>query len=420
MFSDIARFGAAPVSYPDSGESPANFTFNFDANVPDEDVYPLDDLIDAHQEAVRRYGARALEYTMYDVDRSNQILYPPSYDKLIKELLLGNGNLREQIAAWVTSRQGVTGLGADNVILTPGSVGAIGLVIEALIDEGDVAFVESLTFMPPMQYIAMRGGSVRPVALDEDGMDMDALEEAVKEAIAQGKRPKLVYVVATFQMPTGVCTSLERRRRLLELADRYDFMILEDNVYGDLRFYGEPIPTMLSMDTVGRVIQVHTFSKNVAPGLRLGWATASAPIINAMSAVRRDQGINLWASLAMSIYMEGGRLDAHLDRILPHYRHKLDVTVECLHEHCEPYVNFRRPDGGYFVWLALADGVDWEAARLNAQEHGILFRPGERFLGADMQEHGRGFFRLAFSHPPEAELRRGIAALGEALAKAAV
>lgn len=413
MFSNIARSGP-PLFYPDP---PVPVTFNFDQNVPDEDTFPIDDLLAVHEEVLKRDGGRALEYISFGRDeKTDRILYLSTYI----ELVLGNTGLREEVAKWLMRRQGVKDLVADSIILASGSVAAVGLAIDALIDDGDVAFVEASTFPYALRYFEMRGAHIRPVPLDAEGMDMEALEEALKEARAQGRRPKMVYIIPTFQMPTSACTSLERRRRLLELADEYDLVVIEDNVYGDLRYSGDSIPTLLSLDTAGRVLQTHSFSKILVPGIRLGWAAARPEMIAGLAAVRQDLGVSQWTSRAMALYLERDMLDPHLERILPHYRHKLEVTVETLRQHCEPYVSFNVPDGGYFLWLTLAEGVDWEKARLGAQENGILFRPGERFMGPDRREVGQGHFRLAFSHVREDEIRRGIAALGEAMAKAAI
>src|SRR6185437_9130672 len=178
-------------------------------------------------------------------------------------------------------------------------------------------------------------------------------------------------------------------------------IVLEDNVYGDLRYSGDPIPTLLSLDRAGRVLQAHSFSKVVMPGLRLGWMAGTPAAIAPLAAVRQDLGVSQWTSRAMTLYLQRGRLDAHIEEVKDHYRSKRDLVADLLREHCEPYVSFRVPDGGYFMWVNLADGVDWEKAQTYAMENGVAFRPGERFMGPDRKETGKGHFRLAFSHPKE-------------------
>ena len=413
MYSDIARSGP-PLFYPDP---PSPVTFNFDQNLPDEDTFPLEEILALHKEVLDRDMGRALEYISFGYDKdTDRILYLPTYI----ELVLGNTELREELAKWLMSRQGAKGLVADSVMLTSGSVAGVGLAINALVDEGEGVFVEASTFPYALRYFEMRKARIRPVPVDADGMDVDALEEALREARAAGIRPKMIYIIASFQMPTGVCTSLERRRRILELADEYDLIVLDDNVYGDLRYSGEPIPTLLALDTAGRVVQTHSFSKILAPGLRLGWAASTPELIAGLAAVRQDLGVSQLTSRVMALYLQRGRLDPHIEEVKELYRRKRDLAAESLRKYCGPWVSFDVPDGGYFMWVAVAEGVDWEKVKAGAQENGVAFRPGERFMGPDMAviEEGPRYFRLAFSHAKEAEIERGIAAIGEAIAKA--
>ena len=197
-------------------------------------------------------------------------------------------------------------------------------------------------------------------------------------------------------------------------------VVLDDNVYGDLRYTGDDIPTLLALDDAGRVLQAHSFSKIVMPGLRLGWMAGNPEMIAGLAAVRQDLGMSQWTSRAMAVYLQRGRLDEHIEEVKPFYRRKRDLTAQGLREHCSPYVKFTPPDGGYFMWVELAEGVDWDKARQYAVENGVAFRPGERFVGPDMKETGKKYFRLAFSHVKESELERGLEALGEAIHKAAL
>jgi 2-aminoadipate transaminase len=410
VVSDIARSGP-PLFFPDP---PVPVTFNFDQGVPAEETFPIDDFLELHEEVIRRDHGRALEYISMGWDEEHdRVLYLSTY----VELVLGNTDCRDQVAQWISRRQGLSGIGADNIILTSGSVQAVALAINATINKGDTVYVEAGTFPYALRYLEMRGAMIRPVPVDDDGMDTEALAGALAETKAAGGRPKMVYTIATFQLPTGACTSLPRRLQLLELAEEYDLVVLEDNVYGDLRYSGEPLPTLLSLDTNGRVIQDHSFSKVCAPGIRLGWAAASEELIGAMAAVRQDLGVSQWTARAMAEYLRRGKLDPHIDKINAVYRSKRDVAAAAVREHCGEYVTFNVPDGGFYLWLEISDKVDWEKARDLAQQHGVAFRPGERFMGPDMSEVGKGYIRLAFCHVPENEIRRGIAVLGEAITK---
>src|SRR5216683_307566 len=356
LFSDIAQSGP-PLFFPDP---PVPVTFNFDQGVPAEETFPLDDLEALHKEILDRDEGRAMEYISMGYDRERgQILYLPTYI----ELVLGNTGLREELASWLNRKNDRTDLTADGIILTTGSVHAIALAINAFVNAGDGVLVEATTFPYALRYFEMRGAEIQPVAIDGDGMRMDDLEDQLRALRNRGARPKMVYIVATFQLPTGVCTSLARRRRLLELADEYDLVILEDNIYGDLRYSGEPIPTLLALDTSGRVLQSHGFSKIVAPALRLGWIAGPADAVAGLAAVRQDLGVSQWTARAMAEYMARGRLDPHIEQVNGVYRQKRDVAAAAVRKYCLPQVSFEVPDGGFYLWLELADGVNWERAR---------------------------------------------------------
>ncbi len=413
MFSDIARSGP-PLFFPDP---PVPVTFNFDQGVPAEETFPIADLEALHDEILERDQGRALEYISFGFDTdSDRILYLSTY----VELVLGNTELRRQVADWLVARQGLAGQDPDGIILTSGSVQAIALAVNALVEAGDGVMVEASSFPYALRYFQMRGANIRPVAIDGDGIDVDDMEVALQQMRAAGVRPKMLYVIATFQLPTGVCTSLPRRRRLLELAEEYDFVILEDNIYGDLRYSGDALPTLLSLDTTGRVLQSHGFSKIVAPALRLGWVAGRPDLVAGLAAVRQDLGVSQWTCRVMAEYLARGMLDPHIDKINAVYRSKRDVAAEAVREHCSPWVTFDLPDGGFYLWLRISDQVDWEKARVAAENAGVAFRPGERFMGPDMAEQGQQYIRLAFSHVTEPEIRRGVAALGEAIAGAAL
>lgn len=410
--SDIARSGP-PLFFPDP---PVPVTFNFDQGIPDEDTFPLKDLEQLHNEILERDQGRAMEYiSMGWDDEANRIVYLSTYI----ELVLGNTELREQLAAWLNKRNDRTDLEADNLILCSGSVQGIALAINALVDSGDGVLVEAATFPYALRYFQMRGADIRPVAVDDDGIDTDALERTLRKMREDGVRTKFLYIVATFQLPTGVSTSLARRRRILELAEEYDFLILEDNIYGDLRYSGEPIPTLLSLDTAGRVLQSNGFSKTVAPALRLGWIAGNKELIAGLAAVRQDLGVSQWTSRVLAEFVRRGLFDEHIDHVNKVYRRKRDVAAEAVRQHCEPYVTFSVPDGGFYLWLTLSEDVDWEKARLAAEASGIAFRVGERFMIEKDGTNGHRYVRLAFSHVGDDELRRGIAALGEAIRGAA-
>jgi 2-aminoadipate transaminase len=406
--SDIARSGP-PLFFPDP-TTPV--TFNFDQGVPAEETFPLAELAQLHDQILERDGGRAMEYISMGYDEESQkVLYWPTYI----ELVLGNTELRNELAGWLNQTNGRSDLEANNIILTSGSVQAIALAINALVNAGDGVLVEAATFPYALRYFEMRGADVRPVAVDADGLDTDSLERQLAALRADGVAPKMLYIVATFQLPTGVSTTLERRRRILELAEEYDFLILEDNIYGDLRYSGEPIPTLLALDTNGRVLQSNGFSKTVAPALRLGWMTANAEMIEGLAAVRQDLGVSQWTCRVMAEYVRRGLLDKHIESVNEVYRRKRDVAAEAVREYCGQWVSFDLPDGGFYLWLALSEDVDWDKVVSAAAESGVAFRAGERFMIDKEGQPAQQYIRLAFSHVSDDELRRGIAELGKAI-----
>ena len=405
LFSELALNGP-PLFFPDADST---ITFNFDQGLAAEETFPLQELQDLAGEILDRDGGRALEYITFGFDAANdQIIYLPTYI----ELVLGNTELREQLRTWVGEKNSRPDLTAESFIVTSGSVQAIAMAMTAFLSPGEGALVEAATFPYAMRFMEMRGADVRPVAIDRDGIDVADLERQILRLEADGIRPKLLYVIPTFQLPTCVVTPLERRHRIIELAHEHEMVVVEDSVYADLRYDGDPVPSLLSMDDSGLVIQSHGFSKIVAPALRLGWMTGSPEMIAGLAAVRQDLGVSQWMCRVMAEFMRQGRLDPHIERANAVYRRKRDVAVNAVREHCAPYVGFDQPSGGFFLWLRMSDDVDWARARSSAEAAGVMCRPGEVFMGRD---DGQRHLRLAYSHVADHEIERGIRALGEAI-----
>jgi len=393
LYSAAARSGP-PLFFPDP-EVPVSF--NFDQGLAAPESFPQADLLRLAHKIIDRDGAAALEY------------FDPATG--YEELVFGFRGLREQLAARYAAREGRS-LDPRGLILSSGSVQAIALAINGYLEPGDVAVVESASFPYAIRFMEMAGAEVRSVPVDADGMDVDALDRLLAALAAEGRRVKLVYTIATFQLPTGAELSLARRRQLLALAERWNFMVLEDNVYGELRFAGEAQPSLLALDTSGRVMQCNAFSKTVAPGLRLGWMAGAPEAIAALAAVRQDLGVSQWLSRLMAEFLAEGLFDPHLERACALYGAKCAAAVQSLREHCGDYVRFREPHGSFYLWLEIDERVDWPRAAALAARQGIFFRPGERFMG---ESDGRQYLRLAYSHVDEQVIRDGIARLGAIL-----
>lgn len=397
LYSKTASSGP-PLFFPDP-EYPTHF--NFDQGLAAPETFPKDDLLRLSQEILARDGADALEY--FDARTGYE------------EMTFGYKGLREQVARRILAKQG-RDVGPRGVILTSGSVQAIALAASAYVDPGDVVIAEGASFPYALRFMETAGAEIRAVPLDDDGMDVDALERLLASLTAAGKKVKLVYTIPTFQMPTNTEMPLRRREKLLALAARYRFVVLEDNVYGELRFAGEPLPTLLSLDTSGLVIQTGSFSKAVVPGIRLGWMAGPPDAIAALAAVRQDLGTSQWTARVMTEFLARDMLDPHLEKVTAVYRSKCKVAADAVRQHCGNYVRFRQPQGSFYLWLEIDDQVDWPRAADLAARKGIFFRPGQRFMDST---DGRQFLRFAYSHVSEQVISDGIARLGEILRRCA-
>ena len=243
---------------------------------------------------------------------------------------------------------------------------------------------------------------------------IESLEQQLKALKAAGSRMKLLYTISTFHMPTGAVLSEERRSRLIELAQEWQFVILEDSVYAEIRYDGAPASSLLGLDSSGLVIQAHGFAKILAPGIRLGWACGHREMIEALVAARSDFGVSQLMCRVMAELLSQGVLDEHIDKINAVYRRKRDFAAEALKKYCGKWVTFEIPRGGMYFWLRLRSDINPSMVQQQWSMSGVHVRPGQRF-GDD----GATYFRLAFCHAPLKELDEGIRTIGQALARAA-
>jgi 2-aminoadipate transaminase len=296
----------------------------------------------------------------------------------------------------------------DAIHLTNGATRAIDTVCRVFLDPGDEVVVEAPTFMGALGIFRNHGATVTGVAVDEEGLDVDALAESLAARAERGApQPKLVYTIPDFQNPTGVTMATERRERLLDLAEAYDFVVLEDDPYGRLRYEGSERPPLKALDVADRVVRVNTFSKTIAPGVRTGWIVADETTAAQFDRIDAGGEPSFTRGL-ISRYCTDGRLDRAITQLCEGYERRRDRMLASLDAHMPPNVTWSEPDGGFFVWVELPDAVDAEAMLPEAIDAGVTYLPGSFFYPDD---GGGRFARLSFSHVSPSAIDDGIETL---------
>jgi 2-aminoadipate transaminase len=314
-----------------------------------------------------------------------------------------------------------TAVDPSEVIVTTGGQQVIDLVCKTLIDPGDVIVAEAPTYPGAVPTFSAYQAQVEQIEMDADGMPIDALESVLDRLHEQGRRPKFIYTIPNFHNPGGVTMSLPRRRRLVEVARERELLVLEDNPYGLLRYEGEPLPTLYSLDaqaagqggTSDLVIYLGTFSKILSPGLRLGWAVAPRAVLEKLNLGK--QGADLCSSpmtqLFVTAYFSQCDWRDYLETLKSLYRRRRDVMLEALEEHFGGRADWTTPEGGLFIWATLAGNVD--TTDLLARSEGVAFVPG-RAAYTD-ERSGSSSMRLNFAGVADEDIREGVRRIGDAL-----
>ena len=353
-------------------------------------------------------GAPALE--LMPVERLRQaaaLAWQDAPEALSYGEVAGFLPLRELIATRMAA-QGMT-VGASDLVVTNGSQQGIDLVCRLLIDPGDSILVENPTFLGALQVFDSYEATVIPVPMDDAGLQIDALARTLAAA---PRPPKLLYTIPTFQNPTGVSLSQERREALIALARAHNLLLVEDDPYGELRYDGEPLPALRALDS--EVVYLGTFSKTIAPGLRVGWIASPpallAPFLSAKEAVDIHNERITCRTVA---YAADGFLDEHLVTARTAYRRRRDTLLTALRHFMPDGVRWNEPEGGFFLWVELPDGMDAERLLPVAAARGAIYLPGAWFYPS---APNRRSLRLAFSSLPEDQLAAGIERLAAAIA----
>jgi DNA-binding transcriptional MocR family regulator len=364
---------------------------SFAGGYPDPTLFPIDELHKIYDELLTPENASALQYTSSD----------------------GLPELRALVAARLTA-DGMPST-ADGVLITQGGQQGLDLTAKLFVDAGDVIVTERPTFLGALIAFNPCEPAYRSVPMDDDGMDTDALEEVLRTT----DRVKIVYTVPDYQNPTGRTMTLERRRRLIELAEEHDVIILEDTPYRELRYEGPRAPTIKSLDTHGRVIHLGSFSKILAPGLRLGWALASPEIREKLALLKlaadtQNGTLNMRAAAA---YLAGNDVEQHIAGMLPAYRHKRDLMLATMEEHFPPGITWTRAQGGLFTWATFPEQLDVAAFQRDVliPRSGVIVVPGAPFFSERPEANHA---RMSFSGVPDDRLVAGVRSMGALLTEA--
>jgi 2-aminoadipate transaminase len=367
---------------------------SFGGGLPAPEVFPLKEFREACNYVLDHFGPQSLQYSTTE----------------------GYRPLREMIARH-NARFSVE-VDADNILITSGSQQALDFIGRLFINRGDYIVVESPTYLGALQAWNAYGAQYIAVRADEHGMIVDELEAALRIG------PKFIYILPNFQNPGGSTLSLERRKKLVEIADKYGVPIIEDDPYGQLRYEGDHIPSVVSLDSEfrgpngghysGNVIYLSTFSKLLAPGLRLAWVIAPPEVIRKL--VMAKQAADLHTS-SFNQYVafevaKGGFLDEHVKVIRATYKERRDVMIEMMEEMFPAGVTWRKPQGGMFLWGILPEGMDAADVLKRAIAKKVAFVPGEAFHPTG---GGKNTMRLNFSYSSPDTIREGITRLGTAL-----
>ena len=306
---------------------------------------------------------------------------------------------------------------AENVLVTNGAKHALELVCRALVDDGDAVVVTAPTYFSAIPILRSYGASFIEVPQDRDGMDVDALAVILERREHEGRpRPKFIYDVPDFHNPTGATLPLERRRALIALAARYHIAVVEDSPYRKVRFEGESVPSLASLDQDGLVIHLGTFAKLMAPGLRVGWVAATSSLVARMALLKTDAGsCPLTQRIIVEFCTTGGRFPSHITDVQERYRANRNRMIAALRREL-PNVSFDVPSGGYYVWLSWPDGTDTDALTLSAQREGVIAIAGSRFYANASPAHPRNRMRVAYSHALPDEIDEGVRRLARAYA----
>ncbi|MCH4239359.1 MAG: PLP-dependent aminotransferase family protein [Oscillospiraceae bacterium] len=355
------------------------------AGNPAPDAFPVDAIRKCSEALLREQPVDALQYSVTE----------------------GLPALREDVETFLKQHCGIACPG-DSILITSGAQQIMDLLGKSVINEGDTVVCEEPSFVGALNSFRSYNAVLKGVPMQEDGMDLSRLEEILKN----DRKAKFIYTIPNFQNPTGITTSWEKRKGIYELAKKYGTLVLEDNPYGDLRFAGESIPAIKTLDTDGRVMYSGTFSKTISPGMRVGFAVGGNALIQKMVVCKQGSDVhtNIWSQHVIHRFLHGWDFEEHLKDLQKIYAQKYAVAQKALNEDA-PLLQYRPIEGGLFIWCTLPDSIPMMDYVKSAVQHKVCVVPGTAFL-TDGTKPCQSF-RINYSSPTNENLVRGIAILGK-------
>ena len=363
---------------------------SFSPGMPDPSVFPAKELSEVTQRVLEREGEIALQYSPTE----------------------GNDRLKETLIEFL-AEDGVQTT-SDNILVITASQQGLDLSTKVFINPGDHIVCELPTFLAAIGAFFTYGAELVGVPLDDDGMTTSILRERLGRL---RKSPKIIYVIPDFQNPAGVTMSLSRRHEVLDLAEEYDVLVLEDSPYRSLRYKGENIPSFQELDRSGRVITIYTFSKILSPGLRLGWIVASPEVVSRLVTAKQstDACTPAFTQCIVNEFCRRNLLSKHIEKLKVIYKEKMNAMLQALEDYMPDKVRWTRPEGGLFLWVTLPANIDASSMLPDAiREESVAYTPGAAFFpdGA-----GHNTMRLNFSYPSISQIRSGVERLARMIRK---
>ncbi|MEE8158723.1 MAG: PLP-dependent aminotransferase family protein [Dehalococcoidia bacterium] len=386
-YSELYAKDLPPAAGPWEGVYPYNFTTGHGS----PDLIPIDGFIESVTRALRKEG------------RNLAVYYSNGGP-------MGNLALREFLVKKLRKYRGIN-VTVDEVMICSGSTQCILLINETLLEPGDTVITEMFTYAGALRNAQRRKANTIGIPLDDDGMRVDILESTLADLRSKGIRPKYIYTIPTCQNPTGTNLPMDRRREMLRISQEYGVPILEDECYADLIFDGEWEHAIRSLDDTNHVLHIGSFSKSLAPGVRLGYIVAPQGVMNQMLASKIDVGTNMVTPLMVADFLENN-YEEHIETVRDMLHRKRDVLIASVREHFGPTIEFYEPRGGMLMWFKFPEGVDTSKPLEAAKKEGVIYNPGADW-SADPKNHGSNYIRICYGLPSEDQIRGGIERLAK-------